>query len=157
MNKIIARKAKEEDLSTIQDLCNTLGEQSYSFDKDLSTTWASHEEGIKYYKERLSGEKGICFVAEKDGEIVGFASCTIHHPDGWRLVKRIEVDNLFIREHHRGEGIGKLLIDEIKTWGKEIDIQRVFLTAFSQNEKAIKFYKREGFHAYETILEFKLK
>lgn len=157
MDNATVRKATIEDLSQIQELCNTLSEQSHSIDNDLNVKWAHGEEGKKYYEERIDGSKGTCFIAEKDGKIAGFASGTIHNVDEWRLIKRVELDNIFIVETHRGAGLGKLLLDAFKQWAKEIDAQRVTLTAYTTNTKAISLYEREGFLPYETTLEYKLK
>ncbi len=151
------RKATLNDLPTIQSLCNELGEQSIGFDPELSTTWASNHEGEKYYRERLSGKDGVVFIAEEAGEILGFVSTTINNPDTWRLTKRVEVDNIFLAHTHRGKGVGKKLIEEVKKWSQDIQANRVFLTAFSQNKKAIAFYEREGFIPYEITLEIDLK
>lgn len=145
-----------EELPEIQEMCNVLGEQSFGFDEELSTKWADGPDGEKYYRERIAGEKGVCFVAQKDQEIVGFVSTTMNTPGTWRLTKRVEVDNLFIRESHRGEGVGKMLIDSVKDWSKSVGAKRVFLTAFKKNEKAISFYEREGFSPYELTLELRL-
>ena len=157
MKEITIRKAKIEELPTIQVLSNTLGEQSYSFDNDLSLTWANTDEGEKYYRDRITGEKGICLVAEKNNELIGFASATTHLSDAWRLVKRVEIDNVFVLESHRGSGVGKMLIDAIKKWAKEQQAKRVVLNAFTKNTKALAFYEREGFAPYETILQYKVE
>lgn len=156
MTDITIRKATIEELPTIQKLSNTLGEQSYSFDNDLSLNWANTDEGEKYYRAKIAEEKGVCLVAEKNNEILGFASGTIHDPDAWRLVKRVEVDNVFVSEKFRGQGIGKLLIDGMKQWGKEVGAKRIILNAFTDNVKAVAFYQREGFSPYETILQQKI-
>ena len=151
------RKATINDLPAIQSLCNELGEQSAGFDAELSTTWASNHEGEKYYRERLMGKDGFVLIAEESEEILGFISTTIHSPDTWRLTKRVEVDNIFLKDAHRGKGVGKKLIHEVKKWSREIQANRIFLTAFFQNKKAIAFYEREGFIPYELTLEIDLK
>jgi len=153
---IVVKKATIEDLSEIQLLCNELGEQSFSLDTDLSTTWATNHEGEKYYRERLTGNKGVIFVAEQAGKILGFVSTTINNPNTWRLTKRVEVDNLYLKDAHHGKGVGKKLVEEVKKWSQKNHIQRIFLTAFFQNKKAIAFYEREGFIPYELTLEIDL-
>ena len=157
MSNVIIRKAKIEDLPYIQNLCNLLSKQSYLFDKDVNINWAHSKEGKKYYEERIEGNKGFCLIAEKENKIVGFASGSLHEADDWRLIKRVELDNVFITEQQRRSGIGKLFIDFIKKWAKEIKAERVTLTAYVTNDKALKFYERESFLPYEVTLEYKVK
>ncbi len=157
MSDAIIRKANTDELKQIQALSTTLGEHSQRFDNELSLAWAYTEEGEKYYRAKIAGEKGICLVAEKNGEIIGFISGTRHDPDAWRVIMRAEVDNLFIQEKFRGVGIGKLLIDAMKSWAKEQNAKKLILTMFSENKKALSFYKKEGFVLYEMVLHIKIK
>ena len=156
MSRISIRKAKIEDLPVIQKLSNTLGEQSHSFDNELGLMWANTKVGEKYYRERIAEQKGVCFVAEKEGEISGFISASIHEPDAWRLMKRVEIDNIFVNEKHRGEGIGKSLINIVRDWAQKQHAKRIIVRAFTENTKALSFYQREGFSPYESILQLRL-
>ena len=68
---------------------------------------------------------------------------------GYRLYcgKYIQVDNLVILPEHRGQGVGKLIMDEIKVIGHEEQCKRVLLDSYVENFEAHRFFYREGFIA----------
>ena len=59
--------------------------------------------------------------------------------------KYLEMDNVVIDENYRSKGIGKLLCDWCINKAKEENCKKVMLDAYLENEKAHKFYEREGF------------
>ena len=59
--------------------------------------------------------------------------------------KYLEMDNVIIDEHYRSKGIGKLLCDWCYTKAKANNCKTVMLDAYVENEKAHRFYEREGF------------
>ncbi len=70
--------------------------------------------------------------------------------------KYLEMDNVVIDESYRSKGIGKLLCDWCINKATENNCQKVMLDAYLENEKAHKFYEREGFtkrgyHFIKTI------
>lgn len=52
---------------------------------------------------------------------------------------------LFVEEQYRGKGIGKQLLDKAHIKLKQKNIENMILLVDTKNEKALKFYKREGF------------
>jgi len=63
------KKAKLEDLKTLQDLNAKLFEKEHEeYDKTLDPDWPYSEEGKKYFEERI--KNGCTLLAELDGKIV---------------------------------------------------------------------------------------
>jgi ribosomal protein S18 acetylase RimI-like enzyme len=60
---------------------------------------------------------------------------------------------MWVEERYRSQGIGKRLMDELEVWAREKGTKRMRVIASHKNERTIKFYKREGFGAYDLILE----
>lgn len=59
--------------------------------------------------------------------------------------KYLEMDNVVVLPEYRSKGIGKLLSDWCINKAKENNCKNVMLDAYLENEKAHKFYEREGF------------
>ena len=59
--------------------------------------------------------------------------------------KYLEMDNVVVLPEYRSKGIGKLLCDWCINKAKENNCKKVMLDAYLENEKAHKFYEREGF------------
>lgn len=74
--------------------------------------------------------KRAFFVAEMDGAIMGYAS--IDRESGF-------LHALYLRPEGRGIGLGRALLDHIKSVAARFD-----LTVFEPNHAAMRFYLREG-------------
>jgi GNAT superfamily N-acetyltransferase len=61
-------------------------------------------------------------------------------PVGFIAVKQGDIAGFYVAETHRGQGIGKALLDRTKE-----DEPRLALWTFQSNDRAIAFYTREGF------------
>jgi ribosomal protein S18 acetylase RimI-like enzyme len=75
------------------------------------------------------------WVAVRDAEIVGYAAL-----DGDLL------DDLYLRPNLRRQGIGTLLLDEVRRHSPD----GVSLYVFQQNTRARAFYERHGFTVLDT-------
>ncbi len=74
-------------------------------------------------------DKGWVTVATLAGRCIGFLAC-----------RGSEVLSLFVDQHHRGQGIGKALLDYTKQ-----QTDNLHLRTFQANMHARRFYLREGF------------
>ena len=150
------RKAFDNELKTIQNLNYQLFEHDLVYDPLLKMDWP-YTEGSEYFKKRISGEEGVCFVAEVDGRIVGYLAGDLIKPYSYRTIRQqTELENTLVIEEYRSNGIGKLLIDEFVKWSKERGAERIKVSASSGNSLAIQFYKGAGFADYATELEFEV-
>ena len=158
MSKVIIRKAKEKELKIIQGLNHELFLHDGEYDPLLNMDWPFEKQGEDYFKDKISGEKGVCFVAEVGGEIVGYLAGRLMESYSYRKVEKMaELDNTLVKEEFRGQGIGENLFKEFIKWSKNQDAERIKVIAYADNFGAIKFYKRVGFIPYETVLEYKIK
>ncbi len=93
-----------------------------------------------YWKEQTDAMRNVYLPASNSlvyidnrGDIAGFISM---------------VDNylaaIFIAPDKQGQGIGKKLLEEVKR-----NHDTITLAVYSKNERAIQFYKREGFEQTE--------
>lgn len=107
----------------------------------LNTTDDSIE-GIGKY---LSRNPDTCFVAEKDGEIIG--SIMSGH-DG----RRGFIYHTAVKISERGHGIGNALADCAMAALKEAGINKVALVVFGENEIGNSFWEKCGFTSREDII-----
>ena len=84
--------------------------------------WQSHYEEVA---EMLSSAQLL--VAENDGRICGFIG-----------MYNEMIAGLFVDEHYRGKGIGKMLLDTVKQMNYQL-----YLQVYKKNK--LHFYQRESF------------
>ena len=104
--------------------------------------------------ELLEEPRARTLVAEDDGVVVGVASLWIK-PDLAHGDTVVEVPTLVVAEGSRGEGVGKLLMEEVQKLGAENAADLIELVAATQNVAAREFYRTLGFVETDHVtLEF---
>ncbi len=79
-------------------------------------------------------------VAEKQGKVVGMAIYFIKYST-WKG-KGVYLDDIVVNENFRGEGIGKLLLDEVIRDCKSLGAKQLHWQVLDWNDPAINFYKK---------------
>lgn len=70
--------------------------------------------------------------------------------------KKVEIKALIVTEENRGEGSGKKLLEEAKTWVKSQGLDTIYLSCNIKRDRAHAFYLREGFIKQKTSHFFEL-
>ncbi len=81
-------------------------------------------------------------VALVDGRIVGSADCRIGR---FRKTGHTASFGVAVRKEYRNLGIGTALLSELMKWAEEMGAEKLWLSVFSTNERAISLYKKLGF------------
>jgi len=61
---------------------------------------------------------------------------------------------MYTRPSHRGQGINKLLVEELVQWCHSQQLCEVRLTVYSGNQSAVRAYEKAGFTSH--IMEMRL-
>ncbi len=64
-----------------------------------------------------------------------------------------EIDVLFVEEPYRGRGVGTTLMRRALAWLDEQNVKRKGLAVLAENDEAITFYRRFGFHLRAVWLQ----
>jgi GNAT superfamily N-acetyltransferase len=83
------------------------------------------------------------YVAELDGEVVGFALWFLNFST-WRGVHGIYLEDLYVRPEHRGHGFGRRLLARLAAECVARGYARLEWAVLDWNEPAIGFYRRIG-------------
>lgn len=150
---VLIRKATPKDLVKIQKLGTELMVSEMRFEPSYKKDWYFSEEGTKYLIKEIGGRNHICFVAESDNQLVGYASCKVITDDTSRTVKIAELDNLVVSEQYRSHGIGHKLVSAFSQWAKSKEATKLKVIVNAHNSFAIKFYENTGFEDYQLIME----
>ncbi|HBM4628219.1 TPA: GNAT family N-acetyltransferase [Listeria innocua] len=91
----------------------------------------------------LKNPPGSKIVAEKDEKIIGILGykSPIPLPSNKHVV---EID-IAVHPDYQREGIGQLLMDKMKEVAREKGFIKISLRVLSINQKAIRFYEKNGF------------
>ena len=110
----------------------------------------SKEEQEKWYREQLRDKKNLVFIAFAD-ETVGY--CQVKNID---YANRTCEVGFCIAPEYQNKGYGTILVKELIKYATEkLNMHRLYLEVFADNEKAIRLYERCGFRN-EGILRDKI-
>lgn len=111
---------------------------------------------MDYYQECLKEEK--LFVAELDGEIVGYLNFYFWTAGGPTAATRkmVSIDDIGVEEARKHQGIGTKMMQELADFAREKGCKWLSLFVDAPNEKAIAFYKKCGLHIGNHGMTMKL-
>lgn len=146
MEHLIVRRSSEADVDAI----TRLYEDAEVYSHTLQLPFPSREN----WKKRLSDVPPALYnlVAEIDGEVVG---CIVLEP--LANLRRRHVGHLAIavKGARHGQGIGnKLMSSAVDLADNWMNLMRLELTVFIDNEPAIALYKKHGFVIEGELIKY---
>lgn len=146
---VTIRRAEPADAEAIIALINALG----AFVEDPPTRLTPEDIRRDGFGP---GAWFACFVAELNGQAVGFAIAypgfaTDHGGRG------LHIADLYVDESLRGQGIGRALMAAVARHGRELSALWLVWDVWIRNETAKAFYERIGATFYDDVRTMTLK
>lgn len=98
----------------------------------------------------LSKDNFIAFAAEADGKIVGGLTAYILE-QYYAAIPLVYIYDLAVNRTYQRQGIGKIILAELKMYCKRIGVKEVFVQADIADKHAIEFYRTTGGIAEDVI------
>ena len=106
----------------------------------------------KLFKEFITNENlGKAWIIYQDNEIVGYVILTFVFSFEHKG-KTAFLDELYVKETHRGKGIGNQTVLFIKEESRELNLKLIYLEVENHNENAQKLYLANDFKAHDRKL-----
>ena len=149
------RRAENKDKHRIGELLSQVLEVHHCARPDIFKTGAR-----KYTDDELGeilrDDTRPIFVAEENGEVLGYAFCVfIQHKESNILtdIKTLYIDDLCVDEKKRGMGIGRALYNFVVEYAKDSGCYNVTLNVWADNKSALAFYESIGLHKQKIGME----
>ncbi|HEY5442723.1 MAG TPA: GNAT family N-acetyltransferase [Candidatus Saccharimonadales bacterium] len=152
MSEVTVRQATVDDLPAVQKLATGLMVSHLPYDPLLEKDWYYHAAGKKYVLTSLKGRNHVCFLAEIDGQAVGYLRGSLCN-ETWLRVKRSELDNLFIADAYRRHGAGNKLLAAFRDWSQQKGAKKIKVVVSALNKEALPFYEMNGFKTRQLEME----
>ena len=137
------RDATLQDLASIVEIYNsTIPGRIVSAD----TEPVSVEQRLPWFNEHGPARRPI-LVAEANGEILGWLSLSDFY-DGRPAYNGTAEIGIYVREGHRGKGIGRRLLQEAIGRAPDLGIKTLTAGAFAVNESSLELFERFGFEKW---------
>jgi len=148
---MIVEYVKEYD-EDIKDLFVELQKAISDIDKEryIVVTEEYREEYFKEVMKLIKDKNGkiLLYIENQKaiGVIVGIVNNEKESTFDFKAPKRGRITELVVSKESRGKGIGKKLLKEMSDYLKSIGCEKILIEVFGYNERAIKFYKNNGYH-----------
>lgn len=112
--------------------------ESPAYDDGQILAWASYPTPDRY---PIEDDRSPVFVAEADGEVVGFAELD---------AAEAAVEEVYVHPDHAREGVGTALLDRVAAAAEERGLDGLSVTA---SLNAVPFYEAVGYRQVDETVE----
>ncbi|HKZ57964.1 MAG TPA: GNAT family N-acetyltransferase [Thermodesulfovibrionales bacterium] len=139
---LVIRQIKEIDAEEFLNLCKKIDAETQFMMFEPGERPTTIEEQRDEIKDILSRDNQTIFVAEKDGQLVGYLTAY-----GGRYKRNRHNAYIItgVLQSFTSQGIGSRLFEELERWARKNKILRLELTVMAHNEAAIALYRKTGF------------
>jgi len=134
---MIIRTAVIKDAEQIAKNNVLLAKESEELEISFDTSLAGVKEILTH------SNKGFYLVVKENDTIIGELMITFEWSD-WRNTNIWWIQSVFVKESHRGLGVFKKLVKEVKKMAVENNVENLRLYAHTDNKNAIGVYEHIG-------------
>ena len=153
MENITIRKASEEDLNILYQFEQGVINAERPFDVTLRT-------GLIYYynlKELIHSPKAHLVVAESGNRIIASGYARIDKSEPYlQHTHHAYLGFMYVVPDLRGQGVNRKIMEELKKWSKEQNINELRLEVYADNASAMRAYEKLGFTKHMLEMRFNL-
>jgi GNAT superfamily N-acetyltransferase len=154
------REATEADRPALDEQEQLLNLFENPYVRDRNLTSAGGKVAMDRLIQRAADSGGAVLVAELDGAVIAHLVLTYERFGAFvreELRDHALVADLFVREAHRGRGVGRALIAEAERRAIARGMTRIALGVVHGNAAAERSYRRQGFTDYALEMVKPLK
>ncbi|MBS7658230.1 MAG: GNAT family N-acetyltransferase [Candidatus Bathyarchaeia archaeon] len=141
-SSIIIREATPNDLLNIVKLAKELTISESNIDPMVNPF--SKFQDSEWILRNIKGDKTVVFVAEHNGEIVGYILGWVSQPWDYKS-NRGYICDCFVKEKYRRKGIGAALCKAILNWFINRNVTCIEADVYSNNTASLEMFKSLGF------------
>lgn len=112
--------------------------------------WATSG-GPAYCAALVVGGDDFALLTRDEGEVIGHIVGQRYGPSELHPIITAELESIHVHPDHRGRGVGGLLVSSFLE--RVAGVDRVTVSAYADNTRALSFYARLGFEVRSMILD----
>lgn len=146
------------DLERLQKIARQTFQETFSASNSEENMKTYLREGFSTEKltAELNDKNASFYFAILDQEIIGYLKLNIGEAQTeFRDLKALEIERIYVLDEFQGKKVGQLLFAKALEVAKQKNMDYIWLGVWEKNLKAISFYQKNGFIAFDTHI-FKL-
>jgi ribosomal protein S18 acetylase RimI-like enzyme len=158
MENISIQKVTLNDIEQLQKISRQTFYETFAAGNTEQNMAKYLEEGFSIEKlaAELNDKNSESYFAIFNNQVVGYLKLNFG-PSQTEIKedKALEIERIYVLKEFHGKKIGQLLYQEALQIANQANVDYVWLGVWEENERAIHFYKKNGFVAFDKHL-FKL-
>ena len=152
------RKVNIQDIEKLKEIGKLTFAETFSSDNSEEDMQKYLEEGFSTEKLKieLTDKNGEFFFAEFDGKVIGYLK--VNYGQSQTEMKdenALEIERIYVLKEFHGKKVGQILYNKAIELAEEKSVEFVWLGVWEHNPRAIRFYEKNGFVAFDKHI-FKL-
>ena len=152
------RKVNIQDIEKLKEIGKLTFSETFSSENSKEDMREYLEDGFstEKLKTELTDKNAEFFFAEIDGKVIGYLK--VNFGQSQTEIKdenALEIERIYVLKEFHGKKVGQILCNKAIELAKEKSADYVWLGVWEQNPRAIRFYKKNEFVAFDKHL-FKL-
>jgi len=147
--KTVIRETELADLIKLAVLKQQVWISTYATEgiTDEFSSYVLSEYSVENVKSTIADNRRLIFLATNHECVIGCAEIILSPESPVNSVEPcIEISTIYVLEKFQGEGIGKKLLFKCISKIKQLGYNKVWLTVYHKNYKAINFYTKQNFN-----------
>ncbi|PRP69358.1 hypothetical protein BUE93_16360 [Chromobacterium amazonense] len=152
---MLIRKADEQDLDAVCRLAEQINRQHHLAMPELFRDEIDPAAELAFWRERMEGEDRAILLAEREGQVLAFATLMLQTPPPMPFLqpRRIcRLGTIVVDEAHQGQGLGSRLMLAAEDWGRRQQADELRLEVMAFNQRAHALYLRQGLAPQSQIM-----
>ena len=158
MTTIEIKKVTKDDLEKLQAIGRQTFLETFSESNSEENMKSYLEDGFSIEKltSELNNENSEFYFATLSDAIIGYLKLNFGASQTELMdSKSLEIERIYVPKEFHGQSVGQMLYDKAVQVAKQKNAEYVWLGVWEENSRAINFYKKNGFVAFDKHI-FKL-
>lgn len=158
MEQMVVRKAAPQEVNALQQISRETFKETFA-DQNTEANMQHYLENqfsVQKLSAELNNPNSEFYFAMLNGQIMGYLKInTGAAQTELKEDQAIEIERIYVLKAFHGKKAGQVLYEKAVQLAKEKNAEYIWLGVWEENKKAIHFYQKNGFTAFDKHL-FKL-
>ena len=151
MGTATIRQVRRRDEVAVTELWQALLESQTALDDRFRMSDDALERWQNDFPTWLGADTRRLFVAEEDGQVVGFATAERWTPSPvYAPSVGVYVSELYVDDEARREGVGQQLVEAVRGWAETLGADHLRVGVLAENAAGEAFWKTLGATPFST-------
>jgi GNAT superfamily N-acetyltransferase len=152
------RPGRREDAAEAARLWMQSAREHTAHDRVYETAPGAEKTMRRFLADVANSGYSFLFVAAAGDRTVGFISGELRQGSSTFLPKTwASVDDVFVEPEYRNRGMGRALLQSVKSWAQEKGADGISLQVAAANSRGRKFYEELGFREISVYQVFEFE